>query len=152
MRKKLRTTLLSVFVCSALVLTAFGLMAAEHHGQVKFGTLPVPGVTVTATQGDKKLTAITDEMGTYFFPDLADGNWTMEVTMLGFAPIKQDVVIATAPNTAGPDFELKMLALADMKTETAAPVVTGVSTAAPSTTTASETPTPAPAKPAARNA
>ena len=32
-----------------------GLMASEYRGVVKSGSLPVPGVTVTATQGDKKL-------------------------------------------------------------------------------------------------
>src|SRR5690349_2162926 len=41
----------------------FLLAASEHHGQVQFGGLPVPGATVTATQGDKQFTAITDSQG-----------------------------------------------------------------------------------------
>lgn len=91
---------------------SFGLLSAsasEYRGQVTFGGLPVPGVTVTATHGDKKLTVITDQQGDYIFPDLADGQWTIDVTMLCFAPVKQDVTIAAG---APPDkFELKLLPL-----------------------------------------
>jgi len=48
------------------------LAAAEHHGQVSFNGLPVPGVTVTATAGDKKFVAVTDQQGAYWFAELAD--------------------------------------------------------------------------------
>ena len=33
----------------------FSLTAAEQHGKEQFGGLPVPGATVTASQGDKKV-------------------------------------------------------------------------------------------------
>jgi len=67
------------------------LAAAEHHGQVQFNGLPVPGATITAVQGDKvqgdkRLVAITDPQGDYAFPNLADGLWNIEVEMLGFVP------------------------------------------------------------------
>ncbi len=55
------------------------LAASEHRGVVKFGGLALPGATVTATQGDKKFTAVTDLDGAYAFRDLADGNWNIEV-------------------------------------------------------------------------
>jgi len=74
----------------------------EHHGQVTFGGLPVPGATITATQGGKKFATSTDQLGLYSFPDLADGKWTMEVEMTGFSIIKQDVVMgAKAPAGTG---------------------------------------------------
>jgi uncharacterized GH25 family protein len=57
----------------------FGLAAAGHHGEVKFGGLPVPGATVTATKGDQRFVAVTDQQGAYSFPDLADGVWTIQV-------------------------------------------------------------------------
>ena len=57
----------------AVWIAVAGLMAAEHHGTVKFGGLPVPGATVTATKGDKKLVTTTDENGRYAFADLSDG-------------------------------------------------------------------------------
>src|ERR1017187_4846194 len=87
-------------------LAVFGLAAAEHHGQVKFGGLPVPGATVTATQGDKKLVAVTDPRGVYSFPDLADGVWTIQVEMLCFATLKQEVGVA--PSAPRPEWELKL--------------------------------------------
>src|SRR6266699_1664316 len=62
---------------TAILLAAMSLAAAEHHGQVKFGGLPLPGATVTATQGDKKFVAVSDLQGAYSFPRLADGVWTM---------------------------------------------------------------------------
>jgi hypothetical protein len=90
-------------------LAVSGLAAAEHRGQVAFNGLPVPGATVTATADDKKLVAVTDQQGAYSFPDLADGVWTIQVEMLCFAPIKQDV--AVAPGAPSPDWELKVLPL-----------------------------------------
>src|SRR5580698_2913270 len=74
-------------------LTVAVLAASEHHGQVTFGTLPVPGATVTITQGDKKFVAITDPKGAYAFPDLPDGTWNVRVEMLCFSTINSDVVI-----------------------------------------------------------
>jgi len=78
---------------------------------VTFGAVPVPGATVTATQGDKKFVAITDEMGAYSFPDLPDGMWSVEVEMLGFSGLKGDIATTT--------WELKMLPLEQIKTEVA---------------------------------
>ena len=79
---------LSVAVCLVvLAISLFGLQtfaASEHHGQVNFGGLPVPGVTVTATQGDKRLVAITDQQGSYTFAALDEGVWMFQVEMQGF--------------------------------------------------------------------
>ena len=85
--------------CAALsALLVFWVAAAEHRGLVKFGTVPVPGATVTATQGDKKLVAITDQDGMYAFPDLADGLWNLQVDMLCFAPSQKEIAVsANAP-------------------------------------------------------
>jgi hypothetical protein len=69
------------------------LAAAEHYGQVTFGGLPVPGATVSASQGDKQLVTITDRQGVYKLPDLADGTWTIRVEMLGFSAASQDVTV-----------------------------------------------------------
>jgi len=99
--------------CLLLLSCVCGLIAAEYHGQVKFGGLPVPGATVTATEGERHFTAVTGPQGTYSIPDLSDGVWTIEVEMPGFAPVKQDVTLmAGAP--AG-DWDLKMLSLDEMK-------------------------------------
>ncbi len=84
-------------VLAALLLAA-SVWAAAESGQVLFNGLPVPGVTVTATQGEKKVVTVTDEKGLYSFPDLADGVWTFATEMTGFAPMTRQVsVSANAP-------------------------------------------------------
>jgi hypothetical protein len=91
------------------LMVAVTLMASEQHGEVTFGGLPVPGATVTATQGDKKFTAVTDPQGAYSFPDLTDGAWTIHVEMLGFAALQGEIMAAQGANPAM--WELKMLPL-----------------------------------------
>jgi hypothetical protein len=93
------------------------LSAAEHHGTVKSAGLPLPGATITMTQGDQKLVTTTDERGAYFFADLADGVWNLEVEMFGFTKITRDIGIA--PNAPSPEWELKLLPLAALKQELA---------------------------------
>src|SRR5260370_24106115 len=78
------------------VCIAVGVMiASEYHGTVKTGRrLPVPGATITAIQGDKKVTTTTDERGVFSFADLPDGTWTLQVEMLGFAKLTREVGVA----------------------------------------------------------
>jgi len=99
--------------CAGVFLALGMLTAAEHHGVVKFGGLPLPGATVTASQGDKTLSVITDLQGAYTFPDLADGTWKMRVEMLCFEPMEQEVAIkADAP---APPWDLKLLPVDQIK-------------------------------------
>src|SRR5436190_22223170 len=95
----------------------FGLlMLTGHQGTVSISGVPIPGATVTFTKGDQKLVTITDANGAYAIPDLPDGTWTVQVEMLGFAPAKQDIAAASgAPAT---EWELTMLAMAEMHAET----------------------------------
>ena len=129
--------------CITLLVATLSLIAAEYRGQVKFSGLPLPGATVTATQGDKKLTAISDEQGTFAFPNLPDGTWQLQVDMLGFTPAKQEVTQGT--DCPAPRSKLKMLPLDEIKAETApaAPAAPAVTTTAPTQTTTA-TPTQAP--------
>src|ERR1700679_1425871 len=89
------------------LMVAVTLMASEQHGEVTFGGLPVPGATVTATQGDKKFTAITNPEGAYSFPSLNDGVWTIQVDMLVFTTAKNDIAVGAEAKPASR--ELKML-------------------------------------------
>src|SRR5688572_26382717 len=77
----------------ALLSAPASLLAADHAGQVTFAGLAVPGATVTMTQGEKRVTAITDADGIYRFTGVDDGVWSLLVEMLGFAPLKQDITI-----------------------------------------------------------
>lgn len=58
--------------------------AFSQSGIVKSGGLPIPGATVTATQGDHKTVTTTDENGRYSFDGLAPGSYALEVRMFGF--------------------------------------------------------------------
>ena len=73
------------------------LAGGEHSGQVIFGGLPVPGATVTASAGDKKLVTATDEEGMFKLPDASEGVWTLKVEMLGFEMLTRDVTVTAAP-------------------------------------------------------
>lgn len=110
-------------LCAIACLAACGAAAAsEYHGQVTFGSVPVPGATVTAIHADQKYSTITDQQGFYSFGDLPDGTWTIEVQMTGFAMIKQDV--AVAPNSPAGNWALALLPLDQIKAQiAAAPVV-----------------------------
>jgi hypothetical protein len=112
------------------------LLASEYRGRVAFGGLPVPGATVTATQGNKTFTAITDLDGVYSFAALSDGTWTIEIEMSGFASIKQSIEIP--PHGPPPVSELQMLPLEDIKAQS-----TRASSNEPKTQPA-ETPTQSP--------
>jgi len=83
--------------------------ASQYRGQVTSGAMMVPGATVTATQGEKRLTAITDLHGLYSFAELSDGIWTIEVRIPGFSTQAQTVSIA--PNMPSAKWELKLLSL-----------------------------------------
>src|SRR5215831_2699574 len=89
-----RFGLLAIVLCvSARILFAGG----EHSGQVTFSGLPVPGATVTATSGDKKLVTATDEQGVFNLPDATEGIWSLHVEMLGFEPLTRDVTVTSTP-------------------------------------------------------
>lgn len=107
-----RFLLWSAFACLAV-----SAWASAYRGQVTFGGLPLPGstVTVTATQGNKKVVAISDDQGLFYFSDLADGTWTLTIEMTGFAPLKQE--IAVAPNGPAGTFELKLMSLDQIRAE-----------------------------------
>src|SRR5579872_3979038 len=140
-----------------LCLLACIASAGEHHGQVMFAGLPVPGATIVATQGDKRHVAITDERGVYGFPDLPDGVWTMQVEMLCFEPHKLDVTVG--PGAPAALWELKLLPLATIQASApppapkpkpaAAPITTAVATPATDTPSIQQPAAPAPsARPA----
>ena len=117
-------------LCLLLCLALSALFAAQHYGQVTFNGLPVPGAIVTASRADQKLTAVTDTQGLYTFPELADGAWTLQVEMLGFAAATQEVV--AGPDATPARWELKLLPLDQIQAEikTAAAAVTPAPAAA----------------------
>lgn len=107
---------------------------ADHRGQATFGGLPVPGATVTATQGGRKFVVITDLEGLYDFPDLDEGSWTIEIEMVGFETVR------SADASPAAKWELKLLPLDRIKAD-----IQAAAAAAPQPA-AESAPAPAPAK------
>ncbi len=103
-------------ISGLVLLMTSALCAAEHRGEVKYGGLPLPGASVTATSGGKKFTAVSGPDGVYSFADLSDGTWQIQVEMLCFAPEKREVKTGAEPAV----WEMKLLPLAEMKTVMAA--------------------------------
>ncbi len=91
---RLKTCLRVAVVLFVLAGAGSSLLASQHAGRVTFGGLPVPGATVTATQGDKQVVTATDQQGIYRLADLADGTWTVRVEMLGFAKLTKEIAVA----------------------------------------------------------
>jgi hypothetical protein len=83
---------------------------------VTYGGLPVPGVTISATQGAKKFTATSDPGGVYHFDDLPDGKWKIEVEMQCFSTIQAEVTIT--PNMQPGTWELTPLPLDQLMART----------------------------------
>ncbi len=79
----------------------------EVHGLVTFGGLPLPGATVTATQGMQKLVTTSDQGGVYHFDNLADGVWTIAVEMQCFATIHAEITVSQ--DTPPGKWEMKLL-------------------------------------------
>jgi hypothetical protein len=126
-----------VIVCAVALLAISPLAhASENHGQVTFNGSPVPGATITATQGSKVFVALSNDDGSYAFPDLPDGTWKISISMTDFATVEQ--VITVSPATPSIKWELKLLPLAEILAH-ATPLKAGATTSV----TASLPPSPA---------
>jgi len=97
----------------AVCMAVTALMAMEERGTVTCAGAPLPGVTVVATMGDKKVTTTTDDSGTYAFPNLEEGVWTIHVEMLGFTPLTKE--IAVTPGAPSPSWDMKLLSADEIK-------------------------------------
>ncbi len=117
-----RRLCLSLFCLTVFMAMARIAVAAEHHGQVVFHDMPVPGATVIASDGIKRFNTTTDQQGRYSFANLTDGSWTIEVTMTGFAKTEREV--AVAPNAQLAKWELKLLPLTEIRAQTISEVAT----------------------------
>ena len=95
-QRSISSILRVALIAAALIGGVHHVFAApEHSGQVTFGGLPLPGATVTASSGDKRLVTNTDEQGVFKLADIADGVWTVRVEMLGFVTMERQVEIGS---------------------------------------------------------
>ncbi|HSW50386.1 MAG TPA: TonB-dependent receptor, partial [Bryobacteraceae bacterium] len=118
-------------------LIAAAMLAAPHQGVVRSNRQPVPGATVTATQGERKVVTTTSDDGTYSITDLPEGVWTIQVEMLGFESARREVQVGAG--TASTEWDLRFLS----EPELARLLTPGTRVAA-----TAAAPSPAPAAPA----
>ncbi|MGI8743314.1 MAG: TonB-dependent receptor domain-containing protein [Bryobacteraceae bacterium] len=67
-----------------LALSSFTFALRAQTGVVQSGGQPIPGATVTATQGGRKITTTTDDNGRYEITGLAPGAYTVDISIFGF--------------------------------------------------------------------
>ncbi|HEX4748729.1 MAG TPA: TonB-dependent receptor [Bryobacteraceae bacterium] len=89
-----------------LLLSCCGSALAQS-GFVKSGGQPIPGATITANQGDKTVSTVTDSDGHYVFPLLGPGTWNVSIEMFGFEALKKDVDFASVTSALNFDLTLK---------------------------------------------
>jgi hypothetical protein len=76
-------------------------------GIVKFGGQPLPGATVIATQGDRRVVTTTDESGAYELTGLAAGTYTVEVQMFGFQTARKQIEVGAVAQTTDWSLDLQ---------------------------------------------
>src|SRR5437879_161453 len=90
-----------------VVLLVCPLFAAQQSGTVHSGEVAIPGATITATQGEKKLVTTTDDSGRYVFSNLLAGAWTLQVDMFGFTTVRREITADDKPGTMDWALEMK---------------------------------------------
>lgn len=92
---------------AVLIVSAAGQAVPTVHvtGTVRCAGLPIPGATVTASQGAQKLSTTTDETGQYDL-ELSKGTWNVQVEMMAFTPARREVVVGSA--AASVDYALEV--------------------------------------------
>jgi hypothetical protein len=85
----LRNGLIAMFVA----LSATTAAGSDYVGRVTLHGMPVPGATVTATQGEQHVVALSNLDGMYRLKGLSDGSWSLRVVMLGFVPATREITV-----------------------------------------------------------
>jgi hypothetical protein len=98
----------TVWALAALAVPA-AAATAQYHGQITFGSYPVPGATVTLTQGANTITTVSDAGGLFHFDGLANGPAKVQIQMLCFVTVKSDVTLS--PQTPAAVWKLTLLPL-----------------------------------------
>ncbi len=73
------------------------LAATRQSGSVRAADQFIPGASITAVQGETKITTFTDDSGRYTL-DLTPGIWDIEVQVFGFTPVHQQITIGSEPS------------------------------------------------------
>ena len=80
------------------------------HGSVKSGPIPLPGVSITATNTltGRKYSTATDSRGDYSMTIPANGRYVLRTELAGFAPTTQEALLNAASHDQKVDFTLSL--------------------------------------------
>jgi len=108
-------------------------LAASASAQVQTGSILVkavdqqgavmPGVTITISSPvlvSGSMTGVTDAAGTYRFPSLVPGTYSIRLELSGFATITRENIVVLVGQTTPIDFPMKVATLAESVTVTGA--------------------------------
>ena len=129
-RRLYATLIASIFVCSLTILASVVPVAAQNTGSATLrGTVKdrqgavVNGATITLinerTQEERQ--SKTSEDGTYTFPALAPGSYTLKAELSGFKTAVQNNVAIETSGTQGIDLTLDVGQMTETVTVTAGP-------------------------------
>jgi hypothetical protein len=100
------------YLCFAAALPAHAQVAAgEITGVVKDQAgAAVPGATITVTEmrTSRQRVAVSTEDGVYTAPSLAPGEYSVDVELSGFAPVRREGIRITTGEKARIDFDLRV--------------------------------------------
>jgi hypothetical protein len=92
--------------------------SAQHSGGVRSGDQPIPGATISASSGERKIVTTTDESGKYTLTKLGPGTWTIEVEMFGFVTARQQLLVVDSDTRLEWTLELKPFTPAPLQSRT----------------------------------
>src|SRR5579872_934095 len=108
----LRLSLVVMLLAGSLAAQQPSEPGVKQFGMVRAFGRPIPGASITATQGEHKVVSTTDEAGRYELDGLTAGDWTIQVDMVAFAPlIKRRTMEALAPPALDFDLELQPMVI-----------------------------------------
>ncbi len=91
----------------ALVVPSVVFGAGPLTGLVSSHGQPIPGATVTVTQGDNVYQALTGDDGRYQLGGIESGTYQYSVDMFGFAAAKSEVKLGDGPMTLDIPLDLR---------------------------------------------
>src|ERR1700683_940690 len=129
MRSVLAQGILRFLLCAAVVCASIW-SATRYSGSVRAADQFIPGATVTASQGSTKAVAYTDDAGRYSL-DLTPGVWDIQVEMLGFTTVNEQVSVGSEPGFKDWTLEMPRLGESAAPKRSAASNSTSASAAPP---------------------
>src|ERR1035438_837730 len=87
------------------------------HGTIKSGTVPLPGVSVTASNSltGKKYSTTTDITGAYTLVIPQNGRYVLKTELAAFAPVTKDALLNATTHDQAVDFAILLASRAEQQ-------------------------------------